>query len=599
MAVDCREASPPTAGASGVDTATPIRGLLKRWKCRSTAGSHLPLLSRVLLGRGLADAAAAETFFAPTLKHLHDPSLMPGLEAAAARILDAARGGEPIVIYGDYDVDGVTATAILYHTIKAIAPDAPVTSYVPHRLEEGYGLSADAIRELAAAGAKVVVSVDCGITAVEPAEAARAAGIDLVITDHHNLPGDGVYPAAHALVHPRLPGSAYPFGDLCGAGVAYKLAWRLCTLACRSERVSEPLRALLIEMLALASLGVIADVVPLVGENRVIAFHGLRRIRSSRFEGLRALVEASGLSGGNVSEEGVGFSLAPRLNACGRMGHAREAVELLTTATGARAAEIAEQLTLLNEDRRRIERRIFDQACDLAEAAGMTSGDRRAIVLAHADWHAGVVGIVCSRLVERFGRPVILMCSRDGVCHGSGRSIDGYSLHAGLHHCAGHLTTYGGHDMAAGLKLNAAGLNAFVESFMQHANDHIAPESLMSTVGYDTEASLHEITLPVTQRLLSMAPFGQGNPSLRLRVTAARVAARPTTMGKENKHMLVQLETTTPNAPHQFLRTVGWNWAQRIEHFPVGRIVDVLLTPKVSEWQGRVRLEAELIDVRE
>jgi single-stranded-DNA-specific exonuclease len=470
-------------------------------------------------------------------------------------------------------------------------------------LEEGYGLNAEAIRELAAAGVRVIVSVDCGVTAVGPARAARECGVDLIITDHHNLPsaapdgGDGL-PEAYAVVHPRLPGSQYPFGELPGAGVAFKLAWRLATMACGSERVSEPLRALLVELLALASLGVIADVVPLVGENRVIAFFGLRRLKHSTIPGLRALIEAAGLAGESVGEEEVGFKLGPRLNACGRMGHAREAVELLTVAEGARATVIAEQLTRLNDQRRATEQAIFRQALEMAEMAGMTGEGCRAIVLAHPDWHAGVVGIVCSRLVERFGRPVILMCDREGVCHGSGRSIDGYSLHAGLERCAGMLTSFGGHDMAAGLKLESGKLAGFVEAFTAHANAGIEVDALVGSAGYDTDAEVEEISVPVVQQLARLGPFGRENPSIRLRLPAVRVAVRAQTMGSGNKHLVLQVGGTGAGAGARLLRLVGWNWAERIEHVPVGRVVDVLIAPKVSTWNGVSKVEGELVDLR-
>jgi single-stranded-DNA-specific exonuclease len=575
-----------------------IRGLLKRWKLQGTAVGAVgqPLVARVLAARGLIDPGQAALFLEPSLKHLHNPSLMPNVDAAAERILRAAKSMEPLVIYGDYDVDGITATAILYHTIKSIAPEAQVSSYVPHRLEEGYGLNTEAIRELASQGAKVIISVDCGVTAVEPAAAARAAGVDLIVTDHHNLP-HGPLPDAFAIIHPRLPGSQYPCGDLCGAGVAFKLAWRLCTLACGSERVTEALRALLLELLAFASLGVIADIVPLVGENRVIAHAGLRRIKHSKIEGLRALVEASGLAGDNVGEEDVGFRMGPRLNACGRMDHAREAVELLTTATGPRAIEIAEQLTRLNDQRRAIEQSIFKHACELAEAAGMTAIDKRAIVLAHPDWHAGVVGIVCSRLVERYGRPAILMCEHDGVCHGSGRSIAGFSLHAGLDSCSSLLTSFGGHDMAAGMKLPSDRLAAFTGAFIAHANSSIEPQSLTPAISFDTDADLDELTVPVVQQLARLSPFGQGNPPVRLRLPAVRIAMRPQTMGNGNKHVALQVASTNPKARGRLLRLVGWGWAERMEHLPVGRVIDALVSPQISEWNGNVKIEAKLLDI--
>ncbi|MBZ0171517.1 MAG: DHH family phosphoesterase, partial [Phycisphaerales bacterium] len=367
------------------------------------------LLEKVLAVRGVTDARA---FLDPSLLHLHEPGLLPGIDRACERLLAAARAGEPIVVYGDYDVDGMTATAILYRVLRALEPGADVSTYVPHRLEEGYGLNSAAMLELSGRGARVVVSVDCGITAHEPARVAREVGLDLIITDHHNPPDGGeTVPEAYAIVHPRLPfaGAAYPFGELCGAGVAYKIAWRMATMHEGSERVAGPVRTLLLDLLALAALGTVADVVPLVDENRVITRFGLSRCRTTAITGLVALIEAAGLAGEAIDSESVGFRLGPMLNASGRMGHAAEAVELLTTEDRSRADEIARGLCELNEERKRTQLKIFEQAVEMAEAAGMTGDDRRAIVLAHEDWHPGVVGIVCSRLVERYSRPAVLM----------------------------------------------------------------------------------------------------------------------------------------------------------------------------------------------
>jgi len=553
-------------------------------------------VTRVLAARGI-DAAQADRFLEPSLRHLHHPSLMPDLDRAAARLLDAARQGEPIVIYGDYDVDGVTATAILFHTLRAIAPGAAVGTYVPHRLDEGYGLNSDAIREIASRGAKVIVSVDCGVTAVQPALVAAELGVDLIITDHHTPPARlEDMPRAFAVVHPRRPDSQYPFGELCGAGVAFKLAWRLATLACGSERVTDDLRQLLMELLGLTSLGVIADVVPLVDENRVIARFGLARIKYSAIEGLRALVTASGLDGEKILAEDVGFKLGPRLNACGRMGHAREAVELLTVARGERAMEIAANLTRQNDERRRIEREIFEQACAKAEAAGMTAPDRRAIVLADPRWHPGVVGIVCSRLVERYHRPAILMRDHDGSCHGSGRSVDGFSLHGALSRCAEHLAQFGGHDMAAGLRVDAAKLDAFTQAFVDVANSQIAPDKLTGVVGFDCAARMHEVNIESVRRLECLAPFGRDNPEVRVLVRNVRVASRAETFGTNNAHLSLRVADGEHGAAGGVTRMVAWKWGPRAMQFPPGTALDAVISPKVSTYSGRV--EPEVIDVR-
>ncbi|HLP83282.1 MAG TPA: single-stranded-DNA-specific exonuclease RecJ [Phycisphaerales bacterium] len=577
-----------------------IRGLCSLWTPRANSAANAPLVQRVLAARGVLTGEAADAFLNPKMTMLHDPARMPGLDRAAARLLAAARTGEKIVIYGDYDVDGISASAILFHALRAIEPQANVHTYVPHRLEEGYGLNTDSLHELIKQGAQLIVSVDCGITAVAPAAAVKAAGADLIITDHHNLPvGDNcTLPDAYALVHPRLPGSAYPFGDLCGAGVAFKLAWRVMTLASAppgtttATKLPDHLRETLLELLGLTSLGVIADVVPLVDENRVIARWGLSRIKYSKLEGLRALVEASDLAGENVKAEDVGFKLGPRLNACGRMGHAREAVELLTTATGPRAIAIAEQLSRQNDQRRATERAIFQQACDLAEAAGMTRDDRRAIVLAHEDWHPGVVGIVCSRLVEKYHRPAILMREHDGICHGSGRSIDGYSLHAGLHACCHHLTKFGGHDMAAGLTLSREALDAFAADFTAHANAAITVSDMIAKHRYDTTASIDEISVASVAQLEKLAPFGRDNPGIRLRVQNAKVTTRPQLLGSTGKHLAFAVSTRGAA-----MRCVAWNWGDRVMQIPQGATLDLLATPKISTWNGRTNVELEVIDV--
>ncbi len=575
-----------------------VRGLTKMW---SGGGVEvLPgesLVARVLRARGLTEEGARTRFLDPSLRYLHDPSLMPDLDRAAARLLEAARAGEPIVIYGDYDVDGVTSIAILRHMLLAVVPGAKVAWYVPHRLEEGYGLNAAAIRELAAGGARVIVSVDCGVTAVEPARVAKALGVDLIITDHHAGPArEEELPEAYAIVHPRRPGSAYPFGDLCGAGVAYKVAWRLATLACGGERVSAALRELLLELLALAALGVIADVVPLRDENRVIARHGLARIKHSAIPGLRALVEASGLGGDSVGEFDVGFTLAPRLNACGRMGHAREAVELLTEATGERARAIAEELARLNTERRATEKGIFARACELAEREGMTREDRRAIVLADPSWHAGVVGIVCSRLVERYHRPAILLCESEGSCHGSGRSVDGFSLHGALAECAGYLATFGGHEMAAGLRVERGRLEAFTEAFTAVANREIAPAQLIGRARFDTDAGIEELTVGEVSRLAALGPFGRENPEVRLRLRGVRVAMLPERFGAGNAHL--SLRVAAPGREGSWMRLVGWRWGSRAAEIPRGCVLDALVTPRLNTFGGRTRVECEVADVQ-
>ncbi len=572
-----------------------MRGLTKRWiGHEEAAGRRGTLVERVLAARGLGEAAAREAFLNPSLLGLHDPSGIPNLDRVAGRLLEAARGGERVVIYGDYDADGVTASAILVRALKAVAPGADVSAYLPHRLEEGYGLNGDALRELASGGARVVVSVDCGVTAVAEARLARELGLELFITDHHNPPASMADLPDAPVVHPRHPESSYPFGELCGAGVAFKLAWRIATLRAGGERVPAALRETLLDLLGLAALGTVADVVPLVDENRAITSFGLRRLAAARLPGVRALMEASSVGKNDVDAEAAGFRLGPRLNAAGRMGHAKDALELLLTEDDARAAELAAQLDALNTERRSVERRISEEAAEMAVSAGMTGDDRRAIVLAHPEWHAGVIGIVCSRLVEKFGRPVILMQEDGGVCKGSCRSIDGFNICAALGACSAHLATFGGHDMAAGLSLARGDLEAFRDAFTAHANAGLTVEELAAGVRVDACVSAGELTAENARELARLAPFGRSNPRPTLLLTGAVVAEHAGVMGGHGRHLQMRLERPGGSA----VRALAWNWGERAALFRRGDRIDALVRLTLNEWRGRVNAECELVDAR-
>ena len=561
-------------------------------------GGLEPLVRRVLAVRGMTDPAAAQKFCAPSLLEMHDPTLMPGLERTCVRLLEALRAREPIAIYGDYDVDGVCATAILWHTLRLLDPAAigegRVRTYVPHRLDEGYGLNAEALRTLAGEGASVVISVDCGITAREEARAAKEAGLDLIISDHHTPPADpAMLPDAFALVHPRVPEGVYPFGELCGAGVAFKIAWRLATMHAGSDRVSGEARRVLLDNLALAGLATIADVVPLVGENRVIAKHGLARVKHTDNIGLCALIEASGLSGKNVGSEEAGYVIGPRLNACGRMGHASDAVELLTTRDTSRACALAKHLDKQNTSRRDLEKRIYEQACERISEQGLDDAGCRAIVLSGEDWHPGVVGIVCSRLVGRYSRPAILLCDDGDQASGSGRSIDGYNLHAGLSSCADLLTRFGGHDMAAGMGLASHDIARFSEQLRAHALEHIAEDSLTPSLTLDCEADATELTLRCLEQLESLAPFGRANPPPLLMIRRLRIMRNAEPMGSGGAHLQVRFG----DGRRSTLRGVGWRMGEYAPELREGMEIDVAARPKINRWKGSVRVELELKDV--
>lgn len=579
------------AGGSNVP---PMRGLRSHWNLRPCAEPNQPLIERVLAARGIVDPE----FLKPSLKHLHDPSLLPGLDRAAARILSAIRAKERIVIYADYDVDGVSAAAILWHMIRAIDPGAHVTTYLPHRLEEGYGLNAEAISKLCDSN-DLIVSVDCGVTAVGPARVAHERGIDLIITDHHTPPHDPeALPRAYAVVHPLTPGhTPYPFPDLCGAGVAFKLAWKLATLESDSQKAKPELQRLLIELLALASMGVIADVVPLRGENRVLARFGLDQIKRSSLVGVRALRDESGLGGENVEASDIGFRLGPRLNAIGRLGHAREALELLTTTDESRAVEIAQALTGWNDERRKTESLISDEAAAYAIGRGMTTPDHRAIVLSHESWHRGVVGICCSRLVGLYHRPTILLQREGDLCYGSARSIDGFDLHAALEACREHLESFGGHAMAAGLKVRVDRLDDFTRAFVSYTNSRLAPEDLVQRTNVDAECKVSELDMDAAEALSALSPFGRENARPLVLLRGAALVTAPRALGKSGKHISFDVAHGSRS-----IRVKGWNWIGPLAEAGItlraGRKLDLLITPEINSWNGRRSVEATLEDLR-
>jgi single-stranded-DNA-specific exonuclease len=564
-------------------------------------GLH-PLVDRLLRARGVENAEAAERFLTPKLLHLHDPATLPGCVKAAKRLKQAVDDQQPIIIYGDYDVDGVTASAILYHTLTAAG--SAVKTYVPHRLEEGYGINAEAIQSLANSTdpKPLIVSVDCGITANEPATLAKDLGVDLIITDHHEFDLDDL-PDAYALVHPGLPtdGEPYTNRDLCGAGVAYKLAWQFALVYCGCEqggKLPDHYRKLLLDLLAFAALGTVADVMPLIGENRAITTFGLQRISHTQCEGLNALIDASNLRSEKIDSYHIGFVLGPRLNACGRMGHAKEAVELLTTATGERAKELAEQLHHVNEDRKATEREIVDQAKQMVLDAGYDSDDTRAIVLAHEDWHPGVVGIVASRLVEQFCRPVVMLCidPTTQTAKGSARSIDACNLHEAIQACNEHLTKFGGHAMAAGMSLDAANIDAFRDALVKQVNAVLSPEDLVNHVRVDSDVTLSDCTPESFRLVQSLAPFGRGNPKPRLMLCGLTVD-RAQRMGGQGRHLSMQLCEDTA-AGRRSIRAVAWGMGDRVESLPSGVVIDVVFQPSINEWRGNISAELHVMDFR-
>jgi single-stranded-DNA-specific exonuclease len=588
------------------------RGLVGRWvpRFRSAArpapessDPHEPLepvgerslLERLLVARGVA-VDGRDRFLRPSLTELERPWERPDLMAVADALLEATLAGRSIAIYGDYDVDGITATAVLWHALRAIRPDAPIRTYVPHRMDEGYGLNADAIRTLAEEGVSCIVTVDCGVTAVAEAAIARELGVELLITDHHRPREDGELPSARAIAHPALPGREHRFTDCCGSAVAWKLAWAIFDRhagSAQAHRLPEVLRTRLTSLLPLAAIGTIADVMPLVGENRAIVWHGIGGIAKTGIAGLDALLKLGDV-GDAVEAETIGFRLAPRLNAVGRLGSAEAAVRLLTTATAEEARGIVRDLDVLNAERKETERAIFESACRRVEECGMDRPECPAIVLASPTWHAGVVGIVCSRLVERFARPTILLQELDDLCKGSGRSVRGFSLVEAIQGCGELPLKSGGHDIAAGLTLSRERFEAFREAFTRYAIERIDPEHLVRTVEIDAVADISEIDVRSIGEIAAMAPFGRGNPRPALLIRGATLVGPPKAMGKEKQHLLLRFT----NKQGRWIKAKWWDGRRHASHLLPDHRYDLVVTVGIDRYLGAEEAEAEIRDLR-
>ncbi len=542
------------------------------------------IVAHVLGQRGYETPEAARAFLNPQLTQLHDPDALPGVMEAADRLVAAADSGEPVVIYGDYDVDGITAAAILWKALHLA--DANVRVYVPHRLEEGYGLNTEAVERLAAEGARVLVTVDCGISGGLQVARANELGLDVIITDHHEVDPERLPPAL-ALVNPKLPGSPYPFRDLAGSGVALKLAWAIGQRLSARDRVSAAFREFLMAATGLAALGTIADVVPLVGENHVLARFGLRALAASEHPGIVALREVGRLQDKPIDAHHVGFVIGPRLNAAGRLGHAREAVALLTTAGPDAAMTIARELDRQNRLRQDVEKQILEQAEE--QVARVFSPDRdAAIVLAGEGWHTGVIGIVASRLVEKHHRPTILIGTAEGRARGSGRSIPGFHLFEALVACRRHLTNFGGHAMAAGVRLEEASVGPFREAFLAHAAKTLTPEDLTPRLHVDAEIGPAQVDLRTARLLDRLGPFGAGNPRPVFAARRVRLASAPRRIGRRGDHLTMYVTEA-----RRARRAVGWGMGELADALGRAGSCGIAFTCRTSDYNPR-RPEVEL-----
>ncbi|MCW8141081.1 MAG: single-stranded-DNA-specific exonuclease RecJ [Planctomycetota bacterium] len=566
-----------------------------------------PVTADLLLRRGYADEGPAREFLEPTLSRLLDPEGLPGMQAGADRLAAAVRAGEKVLLFGDYDVDGTTGAVVLHEVLTALGGQVEV--HIPDR-GEGYGLNAPRLERAAAEGVRVVVSIDNGIAALDEAELLAARGIDLVVADHHTM-GERL-PRAAALIHPRLPGSTYANPHLCGAGVAFKLAW---AVAARLGANGKPTRAMadvLLRCLAFVALGTVADVVPLVGENRVIVRFGLKALRARVLPGVDALLEVGKVTD-DVGTHEVAFRLAPRLNAAGRMGVARRAFDLLVTRDAAQARALARELDEENDRRRAVQDEVFRAACAAVEAAyGSAPLRAPGIVVWGEGWPHGVVGIVAAKLTETYSRPALVAGVEGGVAKGSGRTCGGVDLLASLEPARGLFQRMGGHQAAVGFTADPARLEAVRGAFeagiaasLGLAADTPGAEVAARLEGYevvaDAEVRLEEVSRQLVDELERLSPFGAGNAEPLFAARAVTLAGEPRPMGKKNEHLAFHVR----QGDHVF-RAVAFSRPELVQTLrerarpgPGGPAAfDLAFRPRLNRWNGEARLELELKAIR-
>ncbi len=529
-----------------------------------------PTIARLLAARGITTAEQAHEFLSPSLSYLHSPYLMAGLRTAVERLRAAIERGETIFIYGDYDVDGTTAIVILKAALEICG--GKVEYHVPHRIREGYGMRDEVIEQAAAAGIRLIISVDTGIRAFAAAEAAARCGVDLIVTDHH-LPQSEGLPKALAVVNPNQHGCEYPCKSLCGAGVAFKIAQALIEGVGRTS--------LLPSFLKIVAIATIADAVPLIGENRVFAKLGLQGLRDPRNAGLRALLANCQLDGSRPLSAGdIAFRVAPRLNAAGRMDLAERVIELFTEKDQAKAADMAMQLNELNGDRQVEEQRILDEIFRQIDSTPEWK-DAYSLVVAGDNWHRGVIGICATRVVERYHRPALVFACDNGEAYGSGRSIRAFHLLDALESCPELFTRYGGHSHAVGCSLPAERLPELRSRFEAYARQRLVPENFLPVLEYDSEIALEEVNQDFWESLVRLEPFGSGNPTPVFVVRGVKLAQPPRTM--KEKHLKLRVSSVASNSTVKFQRSqevVGWRMAERAtqETLLLGDVLDLAFT---------------------
>lgn len=536
------------------------------------------LLAKVFVSRGIIDSDYVKDFLKPDIGLMHDPFLMDGMERAADRIVQAVSNGEAILVYGDYDVDGVTSTSILYNFL--ISQGAKMQYYIPDRMEDGYGLTMTAVEKVKGLNASLMITVDCGITSADEVCCMQDSGMQVIITDHHAC--KELLPDAFAVLNPHKPGCGYPFKELAGAGVVLKLVQALCIkLNCNSEYT---------KYLDLAALATIADVVPLLDENRIIASLGLKAMETTKNQGLRALIKVAGLGGKLLTSYGAAFGLAPRVNAAGRLGSANRGVRLFTTDSQALAEALAKELDGENKSRQDTENEIIVDAIKFVEEQ-IDLEREKVLVVSGEGWHHGVIGIVASKLLEKFNRPCIVISVENGVGKGSGRSLKCFNLFKALSLCEELMDRFGGHEMAAGLTIQADKIDVFRTRINEYADSILTDIDLLPCIRVDAFLDRTDVALENAHELAQMAPFGACNPGPVFGYTAFYIAGiRTLSAGKHLKFRLADGSLV--------VEAIGFNMGELADEYVTGDALDVIFSLEVNSWNGTDSLQLNLRDAK-
>jgi single-stranded-DNA-specific exonuclease len=563
----------------------------KRWVIKDPAPTDfltsmrgLPaVVATLLYQRGLRDQPSIDAFLSLDYKSgLHDPFLMKGMDAAARRIAAAVAEGEPIAVYGDFDTDGVTAVTLLMQAITAMGGD--IRPYIPHRMREGYGLNTEAVDQLAAEGVRLLITVDCGISNLHEVARAQALGLDVIVTDHHTPPA--VLPEAFAVVNPKQPGCGYPFKQLVGVGIAYKLVQALARVGLKM-----PLRGR--DLLDVVALGTVTDMGPLNGENRVLVRAGLESINATQRPGLKALIVAAGLVQGKISAGDISFMLGPRLNAAGRIDDAVLAYKLLLADDFTAAQQLAVDLNQANRRRQEMTKEI--QATARRQVEELGKRERRIVVLDGEDYPAGLVGLVAAKLVEELGRPVLLLERGPETSRGSARSVPGFSIIEALTACEDLFVRYGGHSAAAGFTIATERLAELETRLLEYAEAHLPEDMLAPALEIDAELPLGMLTWELLDQLAVLEPFGQSNPQPILSSRRVRVAGA-WAKGAEGQHLKLRLDDGAGGPTYE---AIAFRLGNLAPHFAKPRLIDIAYTLEANEWNGSRTLQLNIKDLRQ